>query len=134
MRRNGVFLLYDISLSIPKEIYTKEVVLKAAYIFIEKAYIHIGVDNTHWNIQMKIKPGITGISLGDFENELIAETVRLSVYRRTHILRELLLGRAMSTSIIEDNNSLERVAAAQQDTTDMELQGILQDWFEKNGK
>ena len=82
---------------------------------------------------MKMKPGMETVSPAEFENALISEMVRLSVYRRTHTLRELLMGKALSTSVIEHDNPIREIAS-EQETSQEELQDILQDWFEKNEK
>lgn len=126
-------LLYDISVSVSRELYDREVVLKTAYIFTEKAYLHIESNEENWIIHMKMKPGMEAVSPAEFENALISEMVRLSVYRRTHTLRELLMGKALSTSVIEHDNPIREIAS-EQETSQEELQDILQDWFEKNEK
>lgn len=126
-------LLYDISVSVSRELYDREVVLKTAYIFTEKAYLHIESNEENWIIHMKMKPGMEAVSPAEFENALISEMVRLSVYRRTHTLRELLMGKALSTSVIEHDNPIREIAG-EQETSQEELQDILQDWFEKNEK
>lgn len=126
-------LLYDISVSVSRELYDREVVLKTAYIFTEKAYLHIESNEDNWIIHMKMKPGMAAVSPAEFENALISEMVRLSVYRRTHTLRELLMGKALSTSVIEHDNPIREIAG-EQETSQEELQDILQDWFDKNEK
>ena len=126
-------MLYDISVSVSRELYDREVVLKTAYIFTEKAYLHIESNEENWIIHMKMKPGMEAVSPAEFENALISEMVRLSVYRRTHTLRELLMGKALSTSVIEHDNPIREIAG-EQETSQEELQDILQDWFEKNEK
>ena len=126
-------LLYDISVSVSRELYDREVVLKTAYIFTEKAYLHIESNEENWIIHMKMKPRMEAVSPAEFENALISEMVRLSVYRRTHTLRELLMGKALSTSVIEHDNPIREIAS-EQETSQEELQDILQDWFEKNEK
>lgn len=126
-------MLYDVSVSVSREIYDREVVLKTAYIFTEKAYLHIESNEENWIIHMKMKLGMEAVSPAEFENALISEMVRLSVYRRTHTLRELLMGKALSTSVIEHDNPMKEIAGEQEAPQD-ELQDILQDWFEKNEK
>ena len=65
--------------------------------------------------------------IGQFENELLAATVRLQIYQQTHVLREIMLGRAMaSTMIMEDSVDL-----SEKEESDNEALGdILKDWFE----
>ena len=50
--------LYDVDMSISKEMYTKDVLLKVAYLFSNRAYIHIELsENGNWQINMKMKDG-----------------------------------------------------------------------------
>lgn len=43
------------------------------------------------------------------------------------------MGKALSTSVIEHDNPIREIAS-EQETSQEELQDILQDWFEKNEK
>jgi len=63
-----------------------------------------------------------------FENELLAAAVRLCVYQQTHVLREVMLGRAMaSTMILDDNEDETQLYEAEGDDA---LTDILKDWFD----
>ncbi len=115
-----------------KEVYPAECVLKAAYTFLDEAYVHIDEDNQHWIVELEAKPGY---SLGekclrkDFENELVAQSVRLSVFRRTHSLRKILLARAMSSSLIDEQDPLERIIKENNDM-EPEIENIIKDWYD----
>lgn len=62
-----------------------------------------------------------------FENELLSATVRLQVYKQTHVLREIMLGRAMaSTMIVDEEENENESEEAMQDNS---LDSILKDWF-----
>ena len=125
--------LYDVDMSISKEMYTKDVLLKVAYLFSNRAYIHIELsENGNWQINMKMKDGFERVLPEEFENELLAETVRSKILKKTHTIRELLLARALSSSIVEDDNIIEKIVEEQDSTSDQELGNILEDWFEKN--
>ncbi len=125
--------LYDVAMSISKDVYTKEILLKVAYLFSNRAYIHIELsENGDWQINMKMKDGVEKVHPEDFENELLAETVRCQILTKTRSIRELLLARALSSSIVEDDNIVEKIANEQDSVSEQELGNILEDWFEKN--
>ena len=127
--------LYDVSIRISKEIYDKEIMMKTAYLFSNRAYIHITLtDNGDWLVNMKMKDKLKKVPPEEFENELLAETVRCQIYKKTHSIRELLLARALSSSIIEEDDAVERIMEEQNSVSDQELGNILEDWFEKNEK
>lgn len=115
-----------------KSVYPSECVIKAASLFVEKAYIHFDEDDQYWLVELVPKVNAEDDKLsGEFENELLAEAVRFSVYKRTKNIREIILARAVSSSIIntEDHDSFNVV---QEETSEIELNGILTDWFDKN--
>ena len=62
---------------------------------------------------------------------LLAQAVRYQVYLQTHTLREILMARAMSSTIAGGNTELEKSELP--DSID-NLGSILTDWFEKNEK
>ena len=67
----------------------------------------------------------------EFENEMLAQAVRYQVYLQTHTIREILMARAMSSTITGSNTELEK------DELPDSIEGldsILTDWFEKNEK
>lgn len=125
----------ELSFPIKKSIYPAEILLKAAYSFIDEYYIHFGEKDMDWLVFVSAKDG-TSISSEvqkQFENELISQTVRLNVYRRTHNIRELLLARAMASSMVDEGDSMGKAITDQQDISNEELKEILTDWFEENG-
>ena len=110
------------------KVYPKEAVLKAAFAFIDDYYIHIGLVSDMYQIDFTPKEeNKADTIIGQFENELLAATVRLQIYQQTHVLREIMLGRAMaSTMIMEDSVDL-----SEKEESDNEALGdILKDWFE----
>lgn len=125
----------DLMLQVVKNVYPAECVIKTAYAFLDKAYVHIDEDSKCWQVKLEPKEGqqISKVQLQkDFENELIAQAVRLSVFKRTHTLREILLARAMSSSLIEGENVVAELDSDEQTSQDEQLQHILKDWYEEN--
>ena len=65
-----------------KELYAKEVVMKAAYMFTDCAYLHLDVDTENYLISMQSKTNESEETLlNRFENELIVQQARYS-YKR----------------------------------------------------
>ena len=117
-------------LKFKRELYPKEALMKAAYCFIDRCYIHVDFCNEEYVVEItgKGNADLDTIVL-EFENELLAQTVRFQVYLQTHTIREVLMARAMSSTIVGDNTELEKDALP--DNID-DLDNILEDWFEKN--
>lgn len=122
--------MYDYTFEADKSIYPLVAILKAAYAFVERAYIHLGDHDSTWSVSLTPKREASGeIAAKEFENELLAQTVRLSVFQQTHTIRELLLARALSSTMVEnDTSALEN---AEEDISQGDLEQILTDWFEK---
>jgi His-Xaa-Ser system protein HxsD len=116
-------------LKFKQELYPKQAVMKAAYHFIDKCYIHVDVVDNEYVIDIKGKKVESEKVALEFENELLAQTVRYQVYLQTHVIREVLMARAMSSTItgsateLKNNDAIENVDS---------LENILADWFDKN--
>ena len=110
------------------KIYPKEAVLKAAYAFIDDYYIHIQLDNDMYQIDFTPKKeNMSDSVISQFENELLSATIRLQVYQQTHVLREIMLGRAMASTMIMDDESVD--LSETEDNNSEALGDILKDWF-----
>lgn len=109
----------------PIDIYPKEVLIKAAFRFLDQAYIHIDKENDNYIVTITPKEEDNEISQGEFDNEMLAQAARYAVFTRTKAIREITLGRAMASTII-DNNINEEYAEVHTDVDD-----ILKDWFDK---
>lgn len=119
-------------LQFKRDLYSKEAVMKAAYHFIDRCYIHVNYNNDEYTVELtgKTNSDLDHISK-EFENELLAQSVRQIVYRQTHTIREILMARAMASTITGGN--LDELGDIEPDGTD-KLEDILMDWFEKNEK
>lgn len=113
-----------------KELYSKEVILKAAYAFTDRLYIHLDADATRYKVQLISKEENKNEKelYAEFENELIAQETRRVIAEQTKNIREMIVARALSSTIVnnmeEDNINLlknEDTYAAKE---------ILQDWFD----
>lgn len=108
-----------------KELYPKIALIKAAYNFTDEAYVHLDADDRYYYVAVTPKHADRAFSEQRFVNEMLAQSVRHEVYQQTKNIRELLLARAMATSLLVDENTLdvddEGGAFAEDD--------ILKDWF-----
>lgn len=122
----------EIVLKFNTALYPKEAIIKCAYHFLDKCYILLDIDGNNYVVKITEKRTnqLDQINL-EFENELLAQTVRYQVYQQTHTIREILLARAMSSTIIGATPDVEEDQLP--DNVDS-LDNILADWFERNEK
>ena len=89
-----------------KELYPKEAVLKAAQFFTDKYYISLDTDEQYYYINME---SIIGEMEKDIEkqfaNEVLTQAARFKVMQETKAIRELILGRALASTIIDDSDT-----------------------------
>ncbi|CUX34504.1 hypothetical protein BN3456_01583 [Clostridium sp. C105KSO13] len=96
-----------------KDIYTQEVLLKAAYAFTDCSYIHLDTDAEDYIVSLTPKEGTDANHLYEkFENELIAQETRRLVAEKTKNIRELTVARALASTIVN-------VSADAVESTDM---------------
>jgi His-Xaa-Ser system protein HxsD len=113
-----------------KELYSKVALIKAAYNFTDNAYIHMDADDSYFYVTIDAKRPDCLVSEKEFINEMLTQSVRHEVYQQTKNIRELLLARAMATSVIVDDTLID-----EQDTGEgFEENDILKDWFAANEK
>lgn len=108
-----------------KSIYPKEVLIKSAYVFTDRAYIHLDENDKYYivNIEYKGKPSF---NYDDFKNEMLAQTVRMEIYKKTKDIRKLTIARAFASTVIDE--------LPNDDSEDeiFDMDRILNDWFEEN--
>ena len=91
---------YRMDIKLDKNIYSKDVLLKTAYAFTDKAYLHLSQDAENWIIHWTNKDN-AGVSEQDFENEMIAQQLRESLLLKSSDIRKLILARAYASTLIE---------------------------------
>lgn len=127
--------MYQTVANVSKVLFPPEVVLKAAYAFLETDYIHIDEDDAHWIIQMSTKGETeTKNRTSEFENELLSQAVRFQVFKQTKSIREILLARAMTSTMVDQEDPIGKIQSEQDDISNEELKQILTDWFDKHEK
>ncbi len=125
--------MFDIKLSVSKELYSSTSVLKAAYTFLGEAYFHISENGSCWDVGIEAKDSSRSSSLSaDFENELIAQAVRERVFQQTKSIREMLVARAITSTMIDTEDTLLRIQEEGQDISEDELDTILKSWFDQH--
>ena len=108
-----------------KELYSKVALIKAAYNFTDNAYVHLDADNNYYYVTIEPKHEGFKVSEQEFINEMLTQSVRHEVYQQTKNIRELLLARAMATSVVVDETLVDD---PETDDTFSE-NDILKDWF-----
>ncbi len=121
----SIFAEYD------SEVYEKTALIKAAYAFINEFYIHLELnDKGNFLVRFTPKTERTAENVVDrFENELLAQVVRQHVYRETKTLREIMVARAMASSMIMDDELDDKLATETENNEKYNLNEILTDWF-----
>ena len=110
-----------------KKIYTKSALIKSAYNFTDKAYIHLDENDESYIVSVIVKNGFSFCE-NDFENEMLSQLVRHEIYEQTKEIRKLTLARAFASTVIFDSDK------SKNDNIDSDKFGedILSDWFDKN--
>lgn len=109
-----------------RELYSKIALIKAAYNYTDIAYIHLDADDEYYYVTIESKPNEEEVKEADFLNEMLTQSVRHEVYQQTKNIRELLLARAMATSMIVEENMLDDNVVEKEEFSENE---ILKDWF-----
>lgn len=121
----------DSILRFDKTLYSKIALIKAAYNFTDRAYIHLDVDDKYYLVRCEAKLSEDIICEKEFLNELLAQSVRHEVYSQTKDIRELLLARAMATSVVYNDERIDNNDTGE-DEVQYGIEDIIKDWFEND--
>lgn len=110
--------------SFKKELYPKTVLLKAAFNFTDKAYIHLDCDEENYYTEITLKNGCA-ITEQDFLNEMLIQATRYQIAKDTKTIRELIYARAMASTILESEHE------GSIDDSEPDMTEILRDWFDE---
>ena len=127
--------MFGEAIEVSKSLFSPTVILKAAYNFLDTCYVHIEELPSSWSVSLSPKDGCASENelSKEFENEILAQAVRAIVYERTHNIREMLLARAISSSVIvQDDDDSDGTLVSETDISNDELKGILTSWFDKH--
>lgn len=135
-----------VRLNIKKKIYPKEVVMMAAYVFLDRCYVFIDQpDKDHFLVELRPKSKVEGDLAGEFENQLIMNSLRLKIVRDTKMVRDMIFARAIGQSMPKKEErgvlpNLPPEVARLLESTDEDMDynedplGIAIPWEEKFGK
>lgn len=117
-----------------KEFYSKEALLKAAYHFTDRAYVYLGVEDGGFFVDFTAKGGAQFDKEkleNEFKNELLAQVIHQTVSKETTVLRELLVARALSSTMVDEGISSDAVESPMTEDAQDELDAIAKDWFDE---
>ena len=118
-------------LKFSKELYPKVALIKAAYNYTDIAFLHLDADKDYYYVSIEPKNEKSDVSENEFMNEMLCQSVRHEVYSQTKNIRELLLARAMATSVVLNDGSFQESETATQHKN-FDDKEILKDWFDNN--
>lgn len=114
-----------------RELYSKIAFIKAAYNFTDRAYVHLDADEKYYYVLISAKDEQEEIFDDEFENEILAQSARHEIYLQTKNIRELMLARAVATSVVVPRNEDELLdSKIEHEFSEDE---ILKDWFDTDG-
>lgn len=108
-----------------KSLYPKVVLIKSAYSFTDRAYIHLDEIDDYYTVDINFKDE-NEFDCAEFENEMLCQAARYEVYKQTKDLRKLTVARALASTVVNDNIEEEIL----EEEIDVDL--VLKDWFEEN--
>lgn len=117
-----------------KEFYSKEALLKAAYHFTDRAYVYLGVEDGSFFVDFTAKGEIQFDKEkleNEFKNELLAQVIHQTVSKETTVLRELLVARALSSTMVDEGISSDVAESPMTEDAQDELDAIAKDWFDE---
>lgn len=122
-------------ISFDKSIYSREALIKASYQFTGEYYVYLSQDDQNYIVELTSKKRKSdGNDIGNrFKNEMLAQTARQTVLQQTGRLREIILARALASTVLqgEDIDDMHEINT-ESTYYDNNLDDILEDWFEKH--
>ena len=119
---------------VDKSIYSKQVLLKTAYSFSDRAYLHLSQDDHSWIIQWTDMPD-QEVRPEMFENEMLSQQLREELVEKTKDIRTLLLSRAFASSALEIKEEVGDIDDTAVEVPDFDVEenaaDILKGWFDK---
>ena len=116
-----------------KELYSKEALLKAAYHFTDNYYIYVGVEDDSFFVDFSTKDEslIDSDKLqNQFKNEILAQVIHQSISNETSDLRKLLVARALSSTMVDEEDPVDNEPETMNEESLNELSAIAKDWYD----
>lgn len=111
-----------------KELYPKSVLIKSAYNFTDRAYLHLSQDDGDYIVEIEEKGTESKLDMREFDNEMLAQAAKYEVFKQTKAIRELIVARAMASTIVEEP------LVQEESIEDIDVSEILKDWFEEDAE
>lgn len=115
-------------IKLSEEIYPKESILKAAYKFSADYQIYLDKKGGYYLLEVETADGNSISDPGlehEIRKELLAQAARHAVVQQTQELRNIIVARALASTIIDDHDG------GYVSEEDMKAEDILTDWFDK---
>lgn len=116
-----------------KELYSKKALLKAAYHFTDNYYIYVGVEGDSFFVDFSTKDEslIDSDKLqNQFKNEILAQVIHQSISNETSDLRKLLVARALSSTMVDEEDPVDNEPETMNEESLNELSAIAKDWYD----
>jgi len=131
----------ELVISLNPKIYPLEAIYGVCYVFINRAYLFLdGNPKKEIRVLIKGKEELNSKELeklaGEFKNELLNYTLRLSIAKNTKKIRETIVERALF-SVLPHEKELEKINKPEQidkEIIEDDPLGIAVPWEEKYGK
>lgn len=115
-------------IKLSKEMYEKEAIIKAAYLFTDRFHIELDSDESYYYVDMNSKVNTENtFAEQEFVNEVLVQTTRLHISMQTKNIREMIIGRALASTIIDEKDN------GFVDDESINADDILNNWFDVNG-
>lgn len=119
-----------------KELYPKFALIKTAYAFTNRAYVHLDTDGLYYVINWIPRGSQDVVTEGEFMNEMLTQCARYEILKKTRNLRELLAARAIASTMLDMSEMIKEdintdTGIDNEDHMSSEDE-ILRDWFEEN--
>lgn len=120
------------SITIDDRIFHREAILKTAYLFTDRFFLHLSyVDEHHIlvTVEAKLQQEIEDIDKS-FSNELLSQMLRYHIAKNEKNLKELILGRALFSTCIDTDDTVSLIE--DENNVQYSLEDIAISWFEVN--
>lgn len=115
-------------LKFDKTIYDKQTLLKTAFLFTDRVYLHLDQDEKHWLVSWKEKDA-GNLAPESFENAMIEQLLHAQLLHSTEDIRKLILARAFASTLIDVGDAADTEAHAADEGSEQE-KNIMRGWFD----
>ena len=114
-------------IKLTKQLYNKEIISKAAFSFTNDCFVSLDADDDYYYIAIERKDGEDDPNLEkEFGNEVVTQAARYNIMKETKELREIIIGRALASTILNDSDT------GFVDDESFQAEDIIYDWFERH--